>query len=84
MVSVHGTKSSPHAASRDRYRARKQRRRGIHLNQAHKGRLHRDLGVPAGQPIPAGKLAAAKHSADPAVRKRATFAENAKHWHHGG
>lgn len=55
----------------------------IHIKPSHKGLLHKDLGVPAGKPIPAGKLAAAKHSDNPAVRKRATFAENAKHWHHG-
>lgn len=57
---------------------------GIRLNPKHKGKLHRDLGVKQGEPIPAAKLAKAKHSKDPAVRKRATFAENAKHWQHGG
>lgn len=56
----------------------------IHIKASHKGELHRDLGVPQGQKIPASKLAAAKHSKNPAVRKRATFAQNAKKWHHGG
>jgi hypothetical protein len=56
----------------------------IHIKPSHKGLLHHDLGVPEGQPIPAKKLAAAKRSASPAVRKRATFAENAKSWSHGG
>jgi hypothetical protein len=46
--------------------------------------LHRDLGVKQGEPIPGKKLEKALHSEDPAVKKRAVFAENAKHWHHGG
>lgn len=54
----------------------------IHIKPSHKGLLHKDLGVPAGEPIPAGKLAAAKNSSDPAERKRATFAQNAKKWNH--
>ena len=32
------------------------------FNPAHKGRLHRKLGVPQGQKIPAGKLAKAEHA----------------------
>lgn len=56
---------------------------GIHINPAHKGELHRDLGVAQGKPIPEAKLEKAEHSSDPAVRKRAVFAENAKHFHHG-
>ena len=54
----------------------------IHIKASHKGLLHKDLGVPAGKPIPSGKLASAKNSSNPAERKRATFAENAKHWNH--
>lgn len=42
--------------------------------------LHSELGVPAGEKIPAGKLEAAKAHAGPAERKRITFAENAKKW----
>jgi hypothetical protein len=55
---------------------------GIHINPAHKGELHRDTGTPQGQPIPAQKLEQALHSSDPAVRKRANFARNAKGWNH--
>lgn len=54
----------------------------IKIKPSHKGLLHKDLGVPADKPIPAGKLAKAKNSKNPAVRKRATFAENAKKWNH--
>ncbi len=57
---------------------------GIHIKPSHEGRLHKNLGVPAGEPIPAKALAKAKNSSDPTVRKRATFAENAKKWNHGG
>lgn len=55
----------------------------IHIKPSHKGLLHKDLNVPQGKPIPAAKLARAEKSDSPAVRKRATFAENAKHWGHG-
>lgn len=56
----------------------------IHIKKSHKGLLHKDTGTPAGEPIPAAKLAAAKNSSDPAVRRRATFAVNAKHFDHSG
>lgn len=54
----------------------------IHIKPANKGKLHAALGVPQGQPIPANKLAAAKKSSSPIVRKEATFAANAKQWKH--
>lgn len=57
---------------------------GIHIKKSHEGRLHKALGVPEGQPIPAAKLAAAKNSKDPAIRKEATFAINAKGFNHTG
>lgn len=54
----------------------------ISIKPSHKGRLHDALGVPADKPIPAAKLAAAKKSANPAIRKEATFAINAKGFSH--
>lgn len=54
----------------------------IHIKKSHKGLLHKNTGTPEGKKIPAAKITAAKHSKDPAVRKRAVFAENAKKWHH--
>lgn len=54
----------------------------IKIKKSHRGLLHKDTGTPAGKPIPASKLAAAKNSSDPAERKRATFAINAKKWNH--
>ena len=56
---------------------------GIHIKPSHEGRLHKKLGVPEGEPIPADKLAAAKNSPNPATRKQATFAANAKKWNKG-
>lgn len=56
----------------------------ININPAHKGLLHKNLGVPSGKPIPAKKLAKAADSSNPAVKKRAVFAENAKKWNHTG
>lgn len=50
----------------------------------HPGALHRDLGVPQGQKIPAAKLSAAEHSSNPKIRQRAHFAENVKHFEGGG
>lgn len=47
----------------------------------HPGALHRDLGVPQGEPIPAGKLAAATHSSNPTVRRRANLAKTLKGMH---
>jgi hypothetical protein len=56
---------------------------GIKIKPSHKGLLHKDLGVKSGSKIPEKKLEKAKHSSDAAVRKRATFAENAKSWGKG-
>jgi hypothetical protein len=53
------------------------------IKPSHKGMLHRDLGIPEDQPIPEGRLDAARHSKDPAVRRRANFAWVARHkFHH--
>lgn len=42
-----------------------------------KGALHRQLGVPADKPIPAGKMdAAARGEFGPTAQKRAQFAKN--------
>jgi hypothetical protein len=56
---------------------------GIQINPAHKGRLHKDLGVPDNEPIPDDKLEEALNSPDPKIRRRAVFARNAKRFDHG-
>lgn len=50
-----------------------------HLN---KGGLHRALGVPEGQAIPADKLEAAKNSTNEHVKKMAAFAHTMSGFHH--
>ena len=54
----------------------------INIKPSHKGLLHKDLGIAKGKPIPMGAINKAKRSSDPAERKRATFAKNARSWHH--
>lgn len=49
-----------------------------------KGKLHREIGVPEGQKIPAKRLAAAAHSSDPEIKRDAIRAETMKKWNHGG
>jgi hypothetical protein len=56
----------------------------IHIKPSHKGELHRDLGVAQGKPISLADLMQAKRSKSPAVRRRATFAANARTWNHKG
>ena len=52
----------------------------IKIKPSHKGLLHKNLGVKAGKKLTSKELSKAKNSKSAAVRKRATFAENAKHW----
>lgn len=47
----------------------------------HPGALHRELGVPEGEKIPAKKIAKAAHSSNPLLAKRARFAETLKSLH---
>jgi hypothetical protein len=54
----------------------------IHIKKSHEGELHKELGVKSGDKIPAKKLEKAADSKNPAERKRAVFAENAKKWKH--
>jgi hypothetical protein len=48
----------------------------------HKGSLHRTLGVPEGEKIPAKKLAKAAHSKNPKTARRARLAETLKGLNH--
>lgn len=49
-----------------------------------KGKLHREMGIPEGQKIPAAKLEAAANSSDPEKRRDAIRAETMKKWNHKG
>lgn len=48
----------------------------------HKGALHKELGVPQGEKIPAKKLSKAEHSSNPKLAKRARLAQTLKGFHH--
>lgn len=50
----------------------------------HKGKLHREMGIPEGQKIPQGRLTAATHSSNPEIRRDAIRARTMESWHHGG
>lgn len=50
----------------------------------HPGALHRSLGVPQGQKIPASKIAKAAHSSNPTLRRRANLARTLKRFHMDG
>jgi hypothetical protein len=54
----------------------------IHIKPSHKGLLHKNLGISSKKGIPLKSLVKAKQSSSPAVRKRATFALNARKWNH--
>jgi hypothetical protein len=44
----------------------------------HPGKLHRELGVPQGEKIPAKKLMKAEHSKNMTIRREANLAETLK------
>ena len=48
-----------------------------------KGKLHREIGVKAGEKIPVAKLTKAAHSKNPEIRRDAIRAETMKKWKHG-
>lgn len=49
-----------------------------------KGKLHRELGIPASQKIPAARLASAARSSNPTVARDAKRAQTMKSWNHTG
>lgn len=54
----------------------------IKIKKSHEGKLHKALGIPAGQKIPLGKIEKAAQSKSPSLRKEAQFALNARHFKH--
>ena len=47
----------------------------------HPGALHRALGVPEGQKIPAGRMAEARNSKNPRIRRMASLARTLRGFH---
>ena len=56
----------------------------IEIKKSHEGRLHEWTGTPQGKEIAMSKIKQGECSSDPAVRKEAHFADNARHWDHKG
>jgi len=50
----------------------------------HKGKLHRELGIPEGDKIGKARLSKAAHSSNPEVARDAKRAQTMGKWHHGG
>jgi len=60
--------------------AQRRRKSGIHIKKKNRGKLRRSTGTKKGQKIPVSTLRRLKKSKNPATRKRATFALNARKW----
>jgi len=54
----------------------------IKINPREKGTLRAFLGAKAGKDIPTAALNRAANSSDPAIKKKAVFAKNARKWKH--
>lgn len=59
------------------------RRSGIHIKPSHEGKLHEAAGVSKDKKVPLEKEEELKAHGSPAEKKEATFAINARSWHHG-
>jgi hypothetical protein len=57
--------------------------KSVRVEPAHRGELHRELGVPVGKKIPMAKLRAATRSHDPHLAKRARLAITLRGLGHG-
>lgn len=56
----------------------------IDIKPSHKGRFHQDVGKKPGEKITSSDIEKGLHSKNPAERKRANFARNARKWNHSG
>lgn len=54
----------------------------IHIKESQKGSLRKATHTKRNEKIPMAKLLAEKHSKSAAMRKKATFAINARGWNH--
>ena len=54
----------------------------IKIKPSREGKLHKALGVPAGNKIPLKRLDAAEHAGNPVLAKEARFAVNERSWKH--
>ena len=56
----------------------------IDIKKSHEGLFHKDMKKKSGSPITDADIEKGLKSEDPAVRKRANFARNARKWKHKG
>lgn len=54
----------------------------INIKPSRRGSLHKAVHVAQGKKIPLSKIKKAEHSKNPALRKKAQFADNARHFKH--
>ena len=54
----------------------------IHIKPSHEGKFRKSTKTKAGHNVSAAAIAKGKNSSNPKTRKQATFAANAKKWHH--
>lgn len=57
---------------------------GISIKPSHKGLFHKDVGKKPGAKITSADIDKGLASKNPAERKRANFAKNARKWNKGG
>jgi oligoendopeptidase F len=55
---------------------------GIHIKPSHAGRLRKKAKVKKGQKLSLAELERLKNSSNPATRRQAVFAINARSWNH--
>jgi hypothetical protein len=56
----------------------------IHIKPENKGKFRAETHTKAGSNVSEKSIQKAEHSKSPAERKRAVFAENARHWNKKG
>lgn len=63
--------------------AKKKSRKPIRIKKKNRGKTRKATGTKKGNKVPVSKLRKMKKSKNPATRKRATFALNARKWNKG-
>lgn len=74
--------NNPQDVRRRTHKMARRKRGGIHIKPGNRGKLRAQLGAKKGTKLSLSALLAAKNSSDPATRRRANFAINARKWRH--
>lgn len=78
----HHTKLADHHNERAEHHSEKAQEHAHNIEIKHPGAFHKYLGKSPDKKVTSSDIAKGKASPDPHVRKMATFAANAKKWHH--